>query len=146
MWSNAFIDSLDRSSKSIRYTLRFLPSHNNFTLGNAKTLGLYGDIVVGEADVVIDSARITPQRWSVNFGGFSITLHGDLTSMHVNGFRRGAIAELWMNRGSAINRVAIGQLNSVAGGQGIWQLEFTDLLNAMRSRASVQLDKLDFLV
>ena len=144
MWSNAFIDSLDRSSKSIRYTLRFLPSHNNFTLGNAKTLGLYGDIVVGEADVVIDSARITPQRWSVNFGGFSITLHGDLTSMHVNGFRRGAIAELWMNRGSAINRVAIGQLNSVAGGQGIWQLEFTDLLNAMRSRASVQLDKLDF--
>lgn len=144
MWSNAFKASLNRVSNSISYRLRFLPSHNNFTLGNAQTIGMNGDIVIGEADVIIDSARITPQRWSVNFGGFSITLHGDISSIHVNGYRKGAIAELWMDRGSAMNRVAIGQLDSLSGGQGIWRLEFTDLLNAMRSRATVQLDKLDF--
>ena len=143
MWSNAFKESLNSPSTSIKYILRFLPSHNNFTLGNSKTIGFSGDIVIGEADVVIDNARITPQRWSVNFGGFSITLHGDISSINSNGFRRGAIAELWMDRGP-INRVCIGQLNSISGGQGIWRLEFTDLINAMRSRATVQLDKLNF--
>ena len=144
-WGSAFVASLDSPSKSIEYALRFIGHSNDYFLGTARTIGNGGLISLGAAQVTIDNARVTPQRWSVNFGGFSIEIVGDLRPISTSAFRKGAIAELFMsrNRGQP-ERVAIGQLRSLSGGRGVWRLEFGDLISAMTSRLSTKAEELSF--
>lgn len=144
-WGSAFVSSLDSPSKSIEYAIRFVGHSNDYFLGSAQTIGNGGLISLGAAQVTIDNARVTPQRWSVNFGGFTIEIVGDLRPISTSAFRKGAIAELFMsrNRGQP-ERVAIGQLRALTGGRGVWRLEFGDLISAMTSRLSTKAEELSF--
>ena len=92
------------------------------------------EIALADADVTIDSVQVTPQRWSVNFGGFTIRIVGDLRPVLNKSFRRGAVAELIMVRDGLRNRVCIGQLRTITGGRGVWSLNFVDFLTLMQSR------------
>ncbi len=144
-WSNGFIKSLDMPSKSLEFALRFLGHTNDYFLGSGQTIRQSGFINIGAAEVVIDNARVTPQRWSVNFGGFSLTINGDLRPIDVSAFRRGALAELFMMRdGNIPQRIAIGQLRSLEGGRGVWRLQFGDFISALTTRLSTKKDELNF--
>jgi len=110
-WSQQFIDTLDSGSKEIHYALNFLPPSNDYNLSQGDYVGMNTLVSIGSADVTIDSAQITPQRWSVNLGGFTVTINGDLRPLNGgSSFKRGAVAELIMIRDGIQNRVCIGQL------------------------------------
>lgn len=133
-WSPQFIDSLDKPAKVISYVLKFLPSAKSYNLSpNADQISMGTEIALASADVVIDSVQITPSRWSVNFGGFTVTVSGDLRPLSAFP-RKGAVAELHMIRDGLKNRVCIGQLRGITGGRGLWRLEFSDFLTMMQSR------------
>tara|TARA_R110001592_G_scaffold28104_5_gene103739 strand:- start:103 stop:1638 length:1536 start_codon:yes stop_codon:yes gene_type:complete len=133
-WSQQFIDSLDRKAKVISYVLKFLPPSKDYSLSFGDQHSLTTEIKIASADVTIDTVQITPQRWSVNFGGFSIVLNGDLRPVLNTSLRKGAVAELLMVRDGIRNRVSIGQLRNIVGGRGVWRLEFVDFLTMMQSR------------
>tara|TARA_Y100000593_G_scaffold27420_1_gene54861 strand:+ start:243 stop:1787 length:1545 start_codon:yes stop_codon:yes gene_type:complete len=136
-WGNDFISSLDSISKTSVYALRFIPGGINSLLMNGSTISSLGGskIFLSDAHVTIDSTQITPQRWSVNFGGFTIEVVGDLRPMEQSPYKKGAIAELWIKRtGTNLERIAIGQLRSVSINRGISRLVFGDLISAMASR------------
>ena len=142
-WGSAFLSSLDAPSKSIEYALRFIPSTNDYFLGAGSTITTSSLINIGAASVTIDNARVTPQRWSVNFGGFTIQINGDLRPIDTSSFRKGMIAELFMRRNrQQPERIAIGQLRSLTGGRGVWRLEFGDFISAMTTRLSTKADQL----
>jgi len=133
-WSQQFINSLDRKAKVISYILKFLPPSKDYSLSFGNYHSLSTPIKIASADVTLDSVQITPQRWSVNFGGFNIVLNGDLRPVLNTSLRRGAVAELIMVRDGINERVSIGQLRNIVGGRGVWRLEFVDFLTMMQSR------------
>ena len=143
-WSQQFIDSLDRKAKVISYILKFLPQNKDYNLSKGNQYSLTTEIKIASADVTIDSVQITPQRWSVNFGGFSIVLNGDLRTVGVLSLRKGAVAELLMVRDGIRNRVSIGQLRNIVGGRGVWRLEFVDFLTMMQSRLTSKVIETSF--
>jgi hypothetical protein len=133
-WTQSFTDSLDKPAKVISYVLKFLASSKDYNLSpNADQISMSTEIALANADVTIDSVQITPQRWSVNFGGFTVTVAGDLRPL-MDFPRRGAVAELHMIRNGLRNRVCIGQLRGITGGRGVWRLEFADFLTLMQTR------------
>ena len=143
-WSNVFVKSLDLPSKTVEYALRFIGHSNDYFLGAGATVRQSGLVNIGAAEVTIDNARVTPQRWSVNFGGFTITINGDIRPIDTSAFRKGSIAELYMRRNGVSERVAIGQLRSLSGVRGVWRLEFGDFISALTSRMSTKKDELNF--
>ena len=133
-WTQSFIDSLDKPAKVISYVLKFLASSKDYNMSpNANRISMGTEIALANADVTIDSVQVTPQRWSVNFGGFTVTVAGDLRPV-MDFPRRGAVAELIMIRDGLRNRVCIGQLRGITGGRGLWRLEFVDFLTLMQAR------------
>ncbi len=118
----------------ISYVLKFLQPSADYNLSQGDLIGMSTEIALADADVTIDSVQVTPQRWSVNFGGFTIRIVGDLRPVLKKSFRRGAVAELIMVRDGIRNRVCIGQLRTITGGRGVWRLEFVDFLTMMQSR------------
>jgi len=140
-WSTQFIDTLDNKAKVIHYSLKFL-AIPSLSVGEEYTIG--SEIKIGSADVTIDSVQITPSRWSVNFGGFTIVLNGDLRPILQTSLRKGAIAELIMIRDGVRNRVSIGQLRSLTGGRGVWRLDFADFLSLMQSRITTTTTQANF--
>lgn len=140
-WSTQFIDTLDNKAKVIHYSLKFL-AIPSLSVGEEYTIG--SEIKIGSADVTIDSVQITPSRWSVNFGGFTIVLNGDLRPILQTSLRKGAIAELIMIRDGVRNRVCIGQLRSLTGGRGVWRLDFADFLSLMQSRITTTTTQSNF--
>jgi hypothetical protein len=143
-WSQQFIDSLDRKAKTISYILKFLPQSKGYNLSFGEVYSLSTEIKIGSADVTIDSVQITPQRWSVNFGGFRIVLNGDLRPVLNTAFQKGAVAELLMVRDGIRNRVSIGQLRNIVGGRGVWRLEFVDFLTMMQARLTTKVSESAF--
>lgn len=143
-WSQQFIDSLDKSTKVLSYVLKFLPPSNDYRLSQGDYINEGTEIALASADVTIDSVQITPQRWSVNFGGFTIRIAGDLRPVLNSSFRRGAVAELIMVRDGVRNRVCIGQLRNVTGGRGLWTLEFVDFLTMMQARLTQNANESEF--
>ncbi len=133
-WSQEFIDSLDKNTKVLSYVLKFLQPSKDYSLSQGHYVSAGTEIALTNADVTIDSVQITPSRWSVNFGGFTITIAGDLRPVLNKSFRKGAVAELIMVRDGLSSRVNIGQLRSITGGRGVWRLEFVDFLTLMQSR------------
>jgi len=133
-WTQQFLDSLDKPAKVISYVLKFLQPSADYNLSQGNLVSMNTEIALADADVTIDSVQITPQRWSVNFGGFTIRTVGDLRPVLNKSFRRGAVAELIMVRDGLRNRVCIGQLRTITGGRGVWRLEFVDFLTMMQSR------------
>lgn len=143
-WSQSFIDSLSSPSKGIYYILRFLGSGIDYNLSNGQTIGIGGEVRLGSADVTIDSSSITPQRWSINFGGFTIQVQGDIRPILSKGFIRGAMAELFLVRNGARNRVCIGQLRNIRGVRNVWTLEFTDFLTSLQTRLTTSATQNEF--
>ena len=133
-WTQSFLNTLDRPAKVISYALKFLQPSASYNLSKGDLISMNTEIALADADVTIDSVQITPQRWSVNFGGFTIRIVGDLRPVLNKSFRRGAVAELIMVRDGIRNRVCIGQLRNITGGRGVWRLEFVDFLKMMQSR------------
>ena len=133
-WTQSFLNTLDRPAKVISYALKFLQPSASYNLSKGDLISMNTEIALADADVTIDSVQITPQRWSVNFGGFTIRIVGDLRPVLNKSFRRGAVAELIMVRDGIRNRVCIGQLRNITGGRGVWRLEFVDFLTMMQSR------------
>ena len=133
-WTQSFLRTLDRPAKVISYALKFLQPSADYNLSQGDLISMNTEIALADADVTIDSVQITPQRWSVNFGGFTIRIVGDLRPVLNKSFRRGAVAELIMVRDGIRNRVCIGQLRNITGGRGVWRLEFVDFLTLMQSR------------
>lgn len=134
-WSRNFKSELDKPSKSIEYLLRFFSSSLDYN-GSGQIFGSLGEVKLANVEVTIDNSRITPSRWSINFGGFSIRMNGDLREYNAV-FRKGQIAELWMIRNGTPERVTIGQLRSISGGRGVWTIQFADLISTMDSRLSL---------
>lgn len=134
-WSQQFKNALEAPSKSISYMLRFFSSSLDYS-GSGQIFSISGEVHLANVEVVIDNARITPSRWSLNFGGFSIRINGDLRKYN-HSFRRGQIAELYMIRNGIPERVTMGQLRAVSGNRGVWTLEFADLISTMDSRLSL---------
>ena len=100
-WTQSFTDSLEKPAKVISYVLKFLASSKDYNMSpNADQISMSTEIALANADVTIDSVSVTPQRWSVNFGGFTVTVAGDLRPL-MSFPRRGAVAELHMVRGRA---------------------------------------------
>jgi len=144
-WSQQFIDTLDNGSKEIHYALNFLAPSNDYNLSQGAFVGMNTEIAIGAADVTIDSAQITPQRWSINFGGFTVTINGDLRPLNGgSSFKRGAVAELIMIRDGIRNRVSIGQLRNITGGRGVWRLDFVDFLTMMQTRLTSKFTEVQF--
>jgi len=144
-WSQQFIDTLDNGSKQIHYALNFLPPSNDYNLSQGDYVGMNTLVSIGSADVTIDSAQITPQRWSVNLGGFTVTINGDLRPLNGgSSFKRGAVAELIMIRDGIQNRVCIGQLRNITGGRGVWRLDFVDFLTMMQTRLTSKFPEVNF--
>lgn len=144
-WSQQFIDTLDNPSKEIHYALKFLPPSNDYNLSQGAFVGLNTVVSLAASDVTIDSAQITPQRWSINFGGFSVTINGDLRPLNGgSSFKRGAVAELIMIRDGIQERVSIGQLRNITGGRGVWRLEFVDFLTMMQTRLTSKFTEVNF--
>ena len=143
-WSQDFIKSLDRPSKIVSYILNFLPPAADYTLSDGQYISGGTQIALSDADVTIDSVRVTPQRWSVNFGGFTIRIVGDIRPVSNSSFRKGAVAELIMSREGIRERVCIGQLRSISGGRGVWTLEFVDFLTMMQSRLTAKAEESQF--
>ena len=143
-WTQTFIDSLDSPSTEIHYALKFLPQSNNYNFGQGDFIGIDTIVQIGNADVTIDTVQVTPQRWSVNFGGFTLRINGDLRPLLSSSFRKGAVAELIMFRNGIRMRVCVGQLRSITGGRGVWTLQFVDFLTMMRSRLTTQINESQF--
>ena len=121
-WSQAFKNTLGNPSKVTSYALKFLQPSADYNLSQGDLVGMNTEIALADVDVTIDSVQVTPQRWSVNFGGFSIRIVGDLRPVLNKSFRRGAVAELIMVRDGVRDRVCIGQLRNITGGRGLWRL------------------------
>lgn len=134
-WSEEFIKQLDRPSKSIEYILRFYDSSLDY-LGTGRSFSTTSAIRLTNAEITIDNARVTPHRWSVNFGGFTVTLSGDLRRRRYT-FFKGRVAELWMIRNGVAQRLTIGQVRNVSAYREIFTIEFSDILSMMSSRLTL---------
>lgn len=143
-WTQIFIDSLDSPSTEIHYALKFLPPSNDYSFGQGDYVGMNTIVHIGNADVTIDTVQVTPQRWSVNFGGFTLRINGDLRPLLSSSFRKGAVAELIMFRNGMRMRVCVGQLRSITGGRGVWTVQFVDFLTLMRSRLTTKINESAF--
>ena len=143
-WSPKFIETLDQPSKEVHFILKFIQSSKDYSLTNGQQYTTTTEVRIGASEVTIDSSQITPQRWSINFGGFTIVLNGDLRPILSKGLRKGAVAELIMVRNGFRNRVNIGQLRSITGGRGIWTLEFSDFLSVLQARLTTKIAETEF--
>ena len=133
-WPQSFIDTLDQPSKEIHFALKFLPNSLDYNFSKGDQVNESSIIYLSNAEGVIDTVQVTPQRWSVNFGGFSVQIVGDLRPLINSSFRKGAVAELLMNRNGIVSRVCVGQLRNISGGRGVWNLQFVDFLTMMQTR------------
>ena len=124
-WDQDFINQLDRSSLAFDWLLQFVDVTNH--LGQNYTVRL-------PQGVSFSGCSVIPQRWNVSFGGFSVAVHGDISEM-LPYIRKGQLAALYCRiiGESDYQRVAIGQLVTLNGVRGRYQLNFRDLLSALQN-------------
>lgn len=131
-WRSDFKQALQAPSITPKYILEIVSSPIN---GTTTIYTDSGTLQIVEAN--IDGTSVTPQRWSVSFGGFSVTLAGDIRN-YTKFLRRGCIAILYVHLVglSDPERLGIGQLDTMRGQRGLYQLRFKDILSAFQSRIS----------
>ena len=93
-WSDEFISTLGYTSLSVEYKLEFLRVGNS--VGRRALILSSGNapLKIANGSVSISGTRVIPQRWSVSFGQFSLSLVGDIR-MITNQVRKGQLAQLW---------------------------------------------------
>ena len=131
-WPEEFISSLSARSLSVEYRLEFL--RFGYHVGRRVVINSSGNfpLKIDRGSVQISGTRIIPQRWNVSFGGFSLSLAGDIRYL-TDKARKGQLAILSCRLQSSgpYQRIAIGSLSSIQGFRGSYQLTFRDLLSAL---------------
>lgn len=131
-WSSDFISALTSSSITPIYEMEIIqtPINGSVTIySNIRSLQI--------VNVRVDGTSVVPHRWSVSFGSFTVSVVGDITQ-YTRFLRRGCIAILRCRlEGLTSNeRLSIGQLDTIRGKRGTYQLRFKDILSAFQSRIS----------
>ncbi len=131
-WSSDFVAALSAPSITPKYILEIVATPIN---GQRKIYTDKGSLQIVDANV--QGTSVTPQRWAVSFGGFSVTLAGDIRD-YTSFLRRGCIAILHVHLVglSDPERLAIGQLDTIRGKRGTYTVTFKDILSAFQSRIS----------
>lgn len=131
-WSTDFINALSASSITPIYEMEVVQTPIN---GSVKIYSDRGALQI--VDARVDGTSVVPHRWSVSFGSFSVSLAGDITQ-YTQFLRRGCIAILRckLDGLTSNERLGIGQLDSIRGQRGTYQLRFKDILSAFQSRIS----------
>jgi len=131
-WDLEFVGQLNNSHISTRYRLSFIGVLN--ALG--RPFDIYddsGSIQIASRSIRIAGTRITPQRWSVSFGGFSLDISGDIREI-LPQMRRGQIAILSVSlNGTGYKNLAVGSLDTLQGQRGLFTLGFKDLLSTLQN-------------
>lgn len=141
-WSDQFISSLDVSSITVRYRLTFLDILNSV----GTSFDIFDDmgaVQIARGSIRIQGTRITPQRWSVTFGGFSLQLSGDIRNI-LPSMRRGQLAALSASvNGSDFEILSIGSLDTLSGQRGLYNCSFKDLLSTLQSSLDARVGTLN---
>ena len=131
-WQPDFIDALKATSITPIYELEIVRA--NYGVGAPRKIQSdYGKLRVNKA--TIRGTSVTPNRWAVSFGGFEISLVGDIRPYKRN-LMRGCIAILRVKLKGLTNkeRIGIGQLDSISGQRGRYVAKFKDIISAFQSR------------
>ncbi len=111
-WNPLFYSKLFQPNLKIDYRLSFVGLENNL----GEPFEIYsdrGNVQIETRSVRITGTRITPQRWSVTFGSFSLNLTGDIRYV-LPKMRRGQIAILLCTiNDSPLEMLAIGSLSTL---------------------------------
>lgn len=138
-WSTTFINALKNTNIVPKYILRFT-NMPNFAGDSAIITGGFASNIplqISDTGPTINGCTVTPGTWSINFGGFSVPVVGDISYIFPE-VRKGSIAELFCIIAGEKERIAIGQLRNITGYSNNWNLDFVDLLTAMTARASAE--------
>ena len=131
-WNIEFVGQLNNDHILTRYKLMFIGVLN--ALG--RPFSIYcdsGKVQIAQRSIRISGTRITPQRWSVSFGGFSLDVSGDIREI-LPSLRRGQIAILQVSiNGTGYKNLAIGSLDTLSGQRGLFSLGFKDLLSTLQN-------------
>lgn len=132
-WNRDFLGALSSSSISLEWALQFVNVANH--LGQEYTIySNRGQPQIDTSGISIAGSRVIPQRWNVSFGGFSVQIVGDLRKC-LPYIRKGQIAALYCRiiGSTDFERIAIGQLDTLSGFRGRFQMNFRDLLSALQN-------------
>lgn len=136
-WHPLFYSKLFQPNLKIDYRLSFVGLQNNL----GEPFEIYsdrGNVQIETRSVRITGTRITPQRWSVTFGSFSLNLTGDIRYV-LPKMRRGQIAILLCTiNDSPLEMLAIGSLSTLSGQRGQYTLVFKDLLSTLQNSLDTQ--------
>ena len=137
-WSQIFINGLAKKARTPIFELRFLNLNNS--IGSTYILSSFDQapLKISRDGVSVSGVSVIPSRWSVSFGGFSVSVVGDPQELFLN-VRRGSFAELYCKIDtSRFERIAIGQLHTItrSGLEKKYILQFKDIVSALQNRTA----------
>ena len=137
-WSTKFISELYKPEITPVFKLEFVDVDNG--VGRDFVVFSHGqnNLKIGAGGVSVNGVSIVPSRWSVAFGGFTVSLVGDASQL-LQAIARGSYANLYCELGSSgFERIAAGQLYGIrrSGVEPRLTLQFVDLLTAFQNRTS----------
>ena len=135
-WSQTFIKALSAGSVTAKYTLHFFDMPH--FAGSSETIrgGFQSSapLQISDEGPTINGCSVVPSTFNVSFGGFSVPLVGDITTI-LPSIRKGSVAELRCTISGVEERIAVGQLKAITGFSQRWVLQFNDILGMLTSRA-----------
>jgi hypothetical protein len=137
-WSTKFISELYKPEITPVFKLEFVDVDNG--IGRDFVVFSHGknNLKIGAGGVQVNGVSVVPSRWSVSFGGFTVSLVGDASQL-LQAIARGSYANLYCELGSSgFERIAAGQLYGIRrnGVEARLTLQFVDLLTAFQNRTS----------
>ena len=132
-WNRDFIAAVSAQSIALEWALQFVNVANH--LGEEYTIySGRGNPQIDRGGVSITGSKVIPQRWNVGFGGFAVSISGDMRTM-LTSIRKGQIVALYCRviGVTDFERIAIGQLDTLSGFRGRFQMVFRDLLSALQT-------------
>ena len=112
-WSTKFISELYKPEITPVFKLEFVDVGNG--VGRDFVVFSHGqsDLKIGAGGVSVNGVSVVPSRWSVAFGGFTVSVVGDSTQL-LQAVSRGSYANLYCEIGSSgFERIAAGQLYGI---------------------------------
>ena len=149
-WSSGFVDSLRLPSITPIYRLQFWKPHPTRSVGNAPSYVIRSDdkrLRISTGGVRIQGTAVIPSRWSVSFGGFEVSLTGDISRLDPYVMRGSfAFIECAFAGRTGFEIIAMGQLMQISGTRGNYTMVFRDLLSALQSRNDNRIGTLPDLI
>tara|TARA_Y100001963_G_scaffold28393_1_gene38628 strand:- start:1595 stop:3193 length:1599 start_codon:yes stop_codon:yes gene_type:complete len=128
-WSFGFKSALAKAQIAPSYTLRLYDLRRNVSFSISTT----GNLAIDKEGPTINGQRCIPGKsFNISFGGFSVPLAGDISSLFP-AVRKGCMGELLCSIAGQEERMAYGQLRNIRKTFNKFRLEFVDLLTAMGS-------------